>query len=261
VIAGNRSDVSAPDGRYALENVASFVTWIACKDENVSDEMGNYYDCLLTLAQPLYQFNEGDLFLIPVFGLVNTKSPDIYQGRFLAFFKDITATNGEMQRPTVFKGWNHWPLKVYSPHRVYQDVNLQAEANDALDDWESSTGLDLFTIVAQPENADVVIVYDSLLQERHHIETPELNEDGTPARREVRIYLRNTEVPVVGYAHLVFAHELGHILGLDHSRNIGHLMVGLTMPEVEHPTLDETRVVQIIYHMPSIYDFKSILED
>ena len=255
-----RSDSSAADGSYFLTNVPSYTTSVTARDEGVAGQMGDYYDCISPIAR-ITQLVKMDFLLIPVFGLVNTEEPNIYQDRFLAFFKDITGTNGEMQRPTLFKGWNHWPLKVYNPPQVYQSVDLQAEASSALADWESSTGLDLFTEVAQPDNADVLIIYDSTISGRHHVETPAFNEDGTPARREIWIYLQGTEVPIAIYPHLVFAHELGHVFGLYHSRNIGHLLVGLTFPQVEHPTLDEIRVVQIIYHMPYIYEYKTIVED
>jgi hypothetical protein len=60
---------------------------------------------------------------------------------------------------------------------------------------------------------------------------------------------------------MVFAHELGHVIGLDHSRNTGHLMVGLTTPQVHHPSLDEIRVVQVLYHMPNFFDYKYVVED
>lgn len=255
-----RTDSSAADGSYFLGNVPSYTTSVVARDENIQGQMGDYFDCILPIAK-IAQFIDMDFLMIPAFDLVNTVEPDVYQGRFYAFFKDITGTNEEMQRPSLFKGWNHWPLRVYNPPQAHQGVDLQAEASSALADWESSTGLDLFIEVAQPDNADVIIVYDSTLSDRHHVKTPAFNGDGTPARREIWIYLLGTEVPIAMYPHLVFAHELGHVFGLYHSRNIGHLLVGLTFPQTEHPTLDEIRVVQIIYHMPYIYEYKTIVED
>jgi len=260
VVASIRSDSSAADGSYVLENVPSYTTSVAARDEAVTGQVGEYYDCISAIGR-ITQYVNKDFFLIPVFGLANTVEPDIYQGRFLAFFKDITGTNGELQRPTLFKGWNHWPLRVYNPPKVHENVDLQAFARSAMADWEDSTGLDLFVEVPQSEGADVAIVYDSTTADRHHVETPALNEDGTPARRELWIFLKNMQTPIAMYPHLIFAHELGHIFGLDHSRNIGHLLIGLTFPEVEHPTLDEARVVQIIYHMPCIFEYKSVVEN
>ena len=140
-------------------------------------------------------------------------------------------------------------------------IDLQAACRRGLADWEQSTGLDLFTEVDSPDGADVQIKYDTSTVDRHHVETPALNSDGTPARKELWIFTKDEEVPYWGYADLIFTHELGHIIGLDHSRNTGHLMVGMTMPVVHHPTLDEIRVVQIIHNLPNIYDYKNILEE
>jgi hypothetical protein len=260
VSAGIKTDTSAVDGSYLLENVPSYVTSVDARDEKAIGVIGNYYDC--TLPTPVItQFIPMDFRIIPAFGLVNTVPPDIYAGRFLAFFKDITGTSGEMQGSTVFKGWNHWPVTVYNPPREYNGVDLQAEARSAMADWETSTGLDLFAEVPQGETADVIIRYDSTVADRHHVETPAFNPDGTPARREVWIFFLDLEIPMDVAPHLVFAHEFGHVLGFGHSRNTGHLMVGLTTPRVQSPTLDEIRVAQIIYHMPFIFDYFVMKEE
>jgi len=199
--------------------------------------------------------------MIPAFALVSTVYPDPYEGRFLAFYKEMTRTDGYIGRPTVYTGWNHWPLTVYNPPQMSGDIDLQASCGNALADWEQSTGIDLFVEVSSAEGADVVIVYDTLIDERHHVATPAYNPDGTPARKEIWIYTKNTDVPLSRFAEMVFAHELGHVIGLDHSRNVGHLMVGLTMPQVHHPSVDEIRLVQVLYHMPNFFDYKYVVED
>ncbi len=260
VFAGYYRDSSAVDGGYLLQNIPSYATSVGAKDENVSGQPGDYYDVTLQIGI-ITQYVRMDFFMIPVFGLVNTVGEDQYQGRFLAFFKEITRTNGELGRPTIFKGWNHWPITVYSPPQVFQGFNLQDSARVAMAEWESLTGLDLFIEAAQPQNADAFIIYDSTTLNRHHVVTAALNADGTPARREIWICLQNTEVPMVRFSHMVFAHELGHVLGLDHSRNTGHLLVGGTTPQVDHATLDEIRVLQIIYHMPNIFNYRNVAED
>jgi hypothetical protein len=259
IFTGSTRDTTDADGTYLLWNVPSYSTMIYAQDESVQGQVGNYYDCSAPITN-ITQHIAMDLRMIPAFPLVNTTT-DIYQGRFLMFFKEITKTDGYLGKPTVYKGWNHWPITVYNPAMVYQDVDLQAACRNDLAEWEDSTGIDLFVEVPSASGADVVVIYDTTAAYKHHVETPASNPDGTPARREIWIYPKNSEVPVSRYANLIFAHELGHVIGLDHSRDPGHLMLGFALPLVQHPTTDEVRVVQVLYHMPYIYDYKYIAEE
>lgn len=261
-----KSDTTGVDGTYMVRNVPSFTTGVSARDENVYGQLGNYFDCSIPITA-IRQYIEMNFYMIPAFQLESAAQPDVaYQGRFLVFFKGITKTDGYLGASTVYKGWNHWPLSVYNPPMIYKSpghdsTDLQAACRRGLADWEQSTGLDLFTEVDSPVGADVEIKYDTATVDRHHVETPALNSDGTPARKELWVFMKDQEVPYWGFADLIFAHELGHVIGLDHSRNAGHLMVGMTTPQVQHPTTDEIRAVQIIHNLPNIYDYKNILEE
>jgi hypothetical protein len=53
---------------------------------------------------------------------------------------------------------------------------------------------------------------------------------------------------------MIFAHELGHILQLAHSYDLGHLMVGVTAPLIYDPSQDEINLVRSLFGMPTIFD-------
>jgi hypothetical protein len=262
VSASLRSDTTDAEGTYLLQNVPSYTTSMSAKDEKIVGELGDYFDCSFTITN-VTQYTDKSFCMIPAFVLESVAMPDIfYEGRFLMFFKAITETDGSFGDPTVYKGWNHWPITVYNPSMTCQDADLQAACRNGMRDWEDSTGIDLFVEVGSLEDADVSVQYDTTKTDyKHHVKTPEANADGTPARKEIWIYTKNTSMPVWKLADLIFAHELGHVIGLYHSWNPGHLMLGLTTPEVKHPTLDEARVVQVLYHMPSIFDSANIKEE
>jgi hypothetical protein len=259
MLTSSKSDTSAADGSYFIGNIPSYTTSVVVRDENVPGQLGDYFNCSATIGTVTDL--DKDFYLIPAYPLVSTVLPDAYEGRFLSFYKDITRTDGQYGRSTAYVGWNHWPITVYNPPQMYLGIDLQASCRNALADWEQSTGIDLFIEVSSSVGADVVVKYDTLTEEKHHVETPLYNADGTPARKEIYIYTLNHEVPLSILADMVFTHELGHVIGLSHSRNTGHLMVGMTTPQVYHPSIDEIRVVQVLYGMPNFFDYKYVVEE
>ena len=260
VSGSSRSTVSNELGYYKLENLPFYLMSLTCRDEIVAGEIGDYFD----LFQPVEiesLVNELDLFIVPHLELVNDIT-DRYHDSFYLFLRALTATEGDYGTSTVLKSWNHYPILVYSPPMTRNDIDLQAVALGAMEEWESMTGVDLFQIVEDPGLADVRINYIADFDSKHHVETISVNPDGTPALKDVVIYLDATDVPLdERFSHLVFAHEFGHILCLDHSLDAGHLMLGLALPIQRHVTTDEANVVKIIYHVPPVFDFENILEE
>ena len=48
----------------------------------------------------------------------------------------------------------------------------------------------------------------------------------------------------------VAGHEFGHALGVEHSIDTGHLMIGSRTPVVNQPSSDEILLIRAIYNMP-----------
>jgi hypothetical protein len=267
VLSENVVDTTDALGRYLCANLPKYASMLWVRDEHIDDFPGDFYDMYLPLVNLDWHFT-CDFYVIPSLGLHSTLEPDAYGGRFYAFFKDISNTFGDYNSSTIHRGWKHWPLTVYNPPQVIggsvggetTEVDLQAAARGAMNEWEAMTGLDLFEETDNASTADVKIVYFNQNSKHRYIITA-YNDDGTPAKKEVWIYLKHDMVPVLTLSHLVFAHEFGHILGLDHSINRGHVMLGYTLPEVHHVTTDEANAVRILYHAPPVYDYKYIIEE
>jgi hypothetical protein len=260
VSGSGRHTVSDQNGYYELRNLPFYLMSLTCTDEVIVGELGDYYN----LLQPVIiesLVNELDLLIVPALELVDTVT-DRYLGSFYLVLRGLTATEGDSGTSTVLRSWNHYPIRVYSPPMILNELDLQAVALGAMEEWESMTGIDLFVIEEDPDLADVRITYYDGIDSKHHVETLSLNPDGTPALKEVEIYLDNTKVPLdERFSHLIFAHEFGHVLCLDHSIDAGHLMLGLALPEQHHVTTDEANVVKIIYRVPPLYDFENFIDE
>jgi len=254
-IGNTTVDTSGAEGHYQQLNNRIQYLRLRALDEN-SSGIGEFYD---------YSYEYGiinsdvnmDLFLIPDFPLVSARDERYVD--FLDMFMDMTVESQWMG--SLFKGWDHWPLKVYNPAPAENDtVDLQRDCREGMQEWEDFTGLDLFEIVESAEDADVEVYYDYTEDYgNHHVEIAELNQDGTPARKIVYIYYKKIIGNRKSNRHVVFAHEFGHIIGLFHSVDSGHIMIGLTSPSVDHVSTDEANLVKTIYHMPAIFDNKQII--
>ena len=259
VSGSSHSTISDQNGYYELENLPFYLMSLSCRDEEIVGEIGDYYDLVMPVVIES-TVNDLDLMIVPALQFVDTET-DWYRDRFYLFLRGLTATEGDNGTSTVLKSWNHYPVRVYSPPMVLEELDLQAAALGAMEEWEAMTELELFVIEDNPDLADVRITYYDDVDSKHHVETISYNPDGTPALKELAIYLDNTKVPLSRFSHLIFAHEFGHVLCLDHSLDSGHLMLGLALPSQHHVTTDEANVVKVVYHVPPIFDFTNFLEE
>ncbi|MBN1164044.1 MAG: hypothetical protein JXB45_05675 [Candidatus Krumholzibacteriota bacterium] len=254
-------DSTDENGYYLLKNLPMYADFTRVRDEKISGEPGNYYD----YENPMNGMNDNltiDYLLVPVLGMADLVIKTSYDnGNFLNFFKNMAGITGKFGMPTIFRGWNHWPLKVFNPQREWEGMDIDSLAQVGMDCWEAATGLVLFEGVATPEEADVQIVYYETEQDNHYFITTEVNPDGTPKKREIRIFLTNHLSPITIIGKMIFAHELGHVMGLGHSLDTGHLMLGFTSPWVDEPSSDEANLIKVIYHQPAIFDGANILDD
>ncbi|MFO7914352.1 MAG: matrixin family metalloprotease [Candidatus Krumholzibacteriales bacterium] len=254
-IGNTTVDTSSAEGYYEnLDNRIQYLVMHAL-DENGS-EIGDYYDYFYEYGMLGSDLNI-DFYLVPNIPLVSMRD-DRYHD-FLDMFKDMTNTEG-LFGTSIYKGWSHWPLKVYNPSPDVTDtLDLQQECSDGMQEWEEYTGLDLFEFVDSVEEADVYVYYDySEDYKNHHVEVMELNPDGTPAKKRVYIYYRKIAANRKSNRHVVYVHEFGHIIGLYHSVDSGHIMIGLTRPDVDHASEDEVNLVKAIYHLPAIFNSDQI---
>ncbi len=252
VSAEGITDTTGADGYYKLANLPLYTDFMKLRDEHIVGDQGDYYDMSIPLSGLDWHLSI-DLSMMPFFELVSTMS-DMYYEDFYAFFRHMTGTKVVPGKPTIFRNWDHFPVTIYSPPFSWEGVDIQELARLAIDSWNDLTGYELFVTVDDPGTADVEIIYDTEDEDKHHIELVSTNEDGTPARMLIWIYPTHQVAPIQIVGRKIFAHELGHILQLGHSYDLGHLMVGGTSPISNLPSEDEINLIRSLYGLPAVID-------
>ncbi len=264
VSADGKMDTTDASGRYQIDNLPLYTSQIAARDELYGGGfIGDYHDMVCPLGDLNWHFSL-DLYIMPVIEFVSAVNPEEYYSDFLDFFRQLSLTTGRPTEPTIKRNWNHLPITVYNPEFVVRHDTMTLDLGEfcrgAMEDWEIKTGKDHLFIETQDESeADVRVVYDTILVNHpHYVKVTEVNPDGTPGRKEIRIYTKYSGVWVFRYADMIYAHEFGHILGMGHSYDNGHIMLGLTRPKVRHVSVDEANVAKIMFNVPYIFDFDHI---
>jgi hypothetical protein len=253
------ADTTSSDGYYKLVNLPIYTDLIRIRDEHIAGDQGDFYDMAIPVSGINYHFQK-DITLMPYFELVNEYS-GTYGGSFYTFLRVMTYTEGLLGRPTIFRNWHHYPVTVYNPPFTWEDVDIREFARVAMSTWNDMVGHELFVEIADPEAADVEIVYDTETYAKHHIEMVSTNEDGTPQKMRIWIHPTNQLSAIWIVGKMVFAHELGHILQLGHSSDLGHLMIGGTAPIIDEPSEDEINLVRTLYGLPTIFDASWYLDE
>lgn len=232
------------DGAFAFSELPQYSGSLVLRDEDVTTEYGEYYN-----VDRFYQARNRDvveLWMIPNLGLEPDGSQEWY-GTFLSFFKELTDTYNNPFGNYI--KWYALPINVYIPEGVYNDIDFEAEVASALDDWETLSGLDLFKPVAAPPDTGIIVVYEEIGYDREKHEVTEWTADWYPVKSTVHLIKKYTPI-TIGQNRRVIRHEFGHALGIKHSNNTAHLMVGGIWPQVPLPTTLELQVLKIFNTLP-----------
>jgi predicted Zn-dependent protease len=127
-----------------------------------------------------------------------------------------------------------FPLSVHAP--ATGDASLDAALRRAVDDWNvvsrDALGVQAFVWSERSESAQVTIVIDAAMSPGRMGETHlRVRDDGTialPVRIVVQQPAARGQTAAETLLYQIVAHELGHALGLDHTRDPRSLMCCVT---------------------------------
>ena len=229
-------------GEWSLSELGMGTDVITVRDE-LTPVIGNYYD--YTLPYTVVHGDRVELFLLPDTALETRDYPD-----FLTWFRSMTDVAGNPYGAQT----RRWQLPITLYVRAFSKGGLdyRATIEGVAGEFNAILGEDVFTVVTTGVTNGVETVYlDDLSRDNYGIE--EWTSDWYPRRGLIEFRTAYSE-PTQSVLEVVTRHELGHVLGLNHSTDIAHIMVGGVAPQVTHFSNDEIAAMQCGYHLPRGWD-------
>ncbi|MFQ5512164.1 MAG: hypothetical protein ACE5EO_09975 [Candidatus Krumholzibacteriia bacterium] len=227
------------DGGFALTEMPQTIAPFRLKDENLSGSVGGYFD-METDFWLVYHDAYFTFWLMPNLPLQTTQYTS-----FLDYFRKLTSVGSGLG--DKLRTWD-FPVDVYVKPFVHAGVDYEMKIKESFDDWELALGMELFTFVDAVPALGVQVDYRSDISADFY-EVITVGPGFLPVQG--RINMRTVyDGASLGLLKTISMHEIGHAIGMGHSDDAGHLMVGGITATVSGPTQDEVALARAIVHIP-----------
>lgn len=210
--------------------------------------IGTYFDFASTVAST----DVGDLFLLPNADLDSAYYPDFY-----VFYRSMTDVDG-IPPSTQQRRWT-LPIDVYVPEFSSGGLDYRATIVEKLASFDELLDTRVYRIVDTPPETGVSVTYVPDLYADNYRVT-EWTGDYYPQKGLVK-FRTVFSSSSVGTFRQTISHEFGHALGLHHSGDRHHLMVGGTVSSVDWFSNDEILVIKALYRIPRGHDMRSHIQE
>jgi hypothetical protein len=253
---GGRSTTTESDGSWQLTEMPIVTSGLLISDEGVAGPLGSFFDYVID--DPNHDGAYYPIKLVPVIELESGHYAD-----FMHFFIAMTEYIGQPNFP--YNSYlRHWelPIDLYVPPFEIGGLNYEATIERVAVELAAHIGFTVFRVVDSPPAIGVHVSYlDPGSTHHDNFAIYEWTEDLYPITGDLKF--RSTyEATDLAHFELVIRHELGHALGLAHSTDKKHLMLGgQQVPSVNNFTADELAALRIIYSIPRGYPVGAYLRD
>ncbi len=229
VTLGGESVATDAAGAWQFLRVLPSSQQLLIQDE-VGPDVGGYYDAYRNLDDDRYGYT---FALLP-----NRPLDTTAYATFLDFYLTMTQKLG-----TVQPSGDHWwslPIPIYVPPLSIGGLDYREEVLAVVNDVNQRAGFALLAPAAEQVSLGVNVSYPNLSRDFFVVDT--WDAQGYPIVGSIKFRTVYTAASSAVFYRVV-KHEIGHALGLNHSTDPTHLMVGGVAPQTDFFSTDEWAVI------------------
>lgn len=230
------------NGEFEFTELPPLEGTLTATDEDVVGDIGEYFDYVA--AYEVVHNDYLELYMMPNIPLVSTTWYEYTN--FYILYRDMTDLEG-VPVPSGQRRWN-LPIDIYIPPFVRNGLDYRQTIVNILPEFDAILGTQVFNLVDTIPDVGVSTRFDDGADADNYLVT-ERDAYFFPITGRVRFRTVYSSDSAPQFK-VVVRHEFGHVVGLQHSSDPYHLMVGGTVPRVSNFTLDEISVMKVFYNIP-----------
>lgn len=235
------TETTDANGAWQMTELPLIDDFLSARDE-LDSGIGSYFD--MSMPYSVHHLDVVDLYLLP------DSLTTSYYTDFLQFFRSMTDIAGNPYGSQE-RRWQ-LPIDLYVRPFTHNGLDYQATIERVARKFDTILGRQVFNLVSTLPATGVETTYDSNVTQDYYGVT-EWTSDWYPNHGLIAfrtVYSPDTE----NVLEVTAAHELGHALGLNHSADPTHLMVGGVAPYASWFRGDELRVIRCLYRINRGFD-------